>query len=89
MIKEDIDEKKLLLLYDSQGIPPELIKEEAKLNRKIDVPDNFYSLVAELHEKQEQEHATKREEKLDLENVPETKIMYFQDYKKISSRQKL
>jgi len=83
MVKEEIDQKKLLLLYDSQGIPPELIKEEAKkLGRKIDVPDNFYSLVAELHEKQEQEHATKREEKLDLENVPETKIMYFQDYKK-------
>ena len=83
MIKEDIDDKKLLVLYDSYGIPPEIVKEEAnKLGKKIDVPDNFYARVAELHEKGEQEHATKREEKLDLAGVPETKALYYHDYKK-------
>jgi len=79
----DIDEKRLLVLYDSYGITPEVVKEEAdKLSRKISVPDNFYAMVAELHEKREQEHATKREEKIDLENVPDTKTPYFEDYKK-------
>ena len=82
LMHEDIDEKRLLVLYDSYGITPEVVKEEAdKLNRKISVPDNFYAMVAELHEKREQEHATKREEKIDLENVPDTKTPYFEDYK--------
>ncbi|HLG23371.1 MAG TPA: alanine--tRNA ligase, partial [Candidatus Nanoarchaeia archaeon] len=83
LMNGDIDDKKLLLLYDSQGITPELIREEAeKFGKKIEVPDNFYSKVAELHETQKQEHATKREEKLNLEGVPETKALYFEDYKK-------
>src|SRR3989338_6342526 len=83
LMHEDIDEKRLLVLYDSYGITPEVVKEEAdKLNKKISVPDNFYARVAELHEKQEQEHATKREEKLELEGIPDTKTPYFEDYKK-------
>jgi len=83
LMHEDIDEKRLLVLYDSYGITPEVVKEEAdKLNRKISVPDNFYAMVAGLHEKKEQEHSTKREEKLDLQNVPDTKTPYFEDYKK-------
>ena len=62
MIKEDIDEKKLLLLYDSQGIPPELIKEEAKkLGRKIDVPDNFIHWLQSCTRSRNR-NATKREE---------------------------
>src|SRR3989338_7581249 len=80
---EDIDEKRLLILYDSYGITPEVVKGESlKLGKKINVPDNFYARVAELHEKQEQEHATKREEKLDLEGIPDTRTPYFEDYKK-------
>ena len=83
LMKKIIDDKKLLLLYDSYGITPEIVKEEAsKLNKKINVPENFYARVAELHSKQEQEHATKREEKLNLENVPDTKALYYSDYKK-------
>ncbi|MEK6984408.1 MAG: alanine--tRNA ligase [Nanoarchaeota archaeon] len=82
LIQEDITEKRLLLLYDSYGITPEIVKEEVlKLGKKIYVPENFYARVAELHAKEEQEHATKKEEKLDLSNIPETKAMYFEDYK--------
>ncbi len=83
LIKEDMNDKKLLVLYDSHGITPEIVREEAlKFDKKINVPENFYVRVAELHAKQEQEHATKREEKLDLTNVPETKAMYYHDYTK-------
>ncbi|MBI1935529.1 alanine--tRNA ligase [Candidatus Woesearchaeota archaeon] len=83
LVKEEIDSKKLLLLYDSYGITPEIVREEAlKLDKKIDVPENFYAKVSELHEKGEQEHQTGREERLNLENVPETKALYFHDYKK-------
>ncbi|MBI2655600.1 alanine--tRNA ligase [Candidatus Woesearchaeota archaeon] len=83
LIKEDIDEKKLLVLYDSYGITPELVSEEAqKFDKKINVPENFYARVAELHENREQEHATEKEEKLNLEGVPDTKALYYADYKK-------
>ncbi|MBI2660052.1 alanine--tRNA ligase [Candidatus Woesearchaeota archaeon] len=83
LVKEDIDEKKLLLLYDSYGITPEVVREEAsKLDKKINVPENFYARVAELHSKQEQEHATKRKEELDIEGIPDTKALYFEDYTK-------
>jgi alanyl-tRNA synthetase len=86
-IKEKIDNKKLLQLYDSQGINPEIIKEEAaKLGKTIEVPENFYAKVAELHEKSEQVHATVKEEKLALEKVPDTKALYFDDYSKLSSK---
>ncbi len=82
--KAEISEKKLLELYDSNGIAPELIRDEAKkLGKAIVVPDNFYSLVAGLHEHVEQAHATTRAEKLDLEGVPETKAKYFNSYKDV------
>ncbi len=90
LVKEEIDDKKLLLLYDSYGITPEVVREEAlKFNKKIIVPENFYARVAELHAKQEQEHATKREEKLNLTGLPETKAMYFEDYTKTKFKAKI
>ena len=90
LINEKIDEKKLLTLYDSRGIAPELIKEEAeKLGKKIKIPDNFYALVSEMHEKHGQEHETKREEKLDLEGLPETEALYYDDPFKTKSKGKV
>ncbi len=90
IMKQEITEKKLLELYDSQGITPELIKEEAAQHgRNVAVPENFYALVAELHEKQEQEHQTARKERLELEGLPETKALYFQDYTKIEFTAKI
>ena len=76
-----IDEDKLIELYDSEGINPGLIAEEAKkLGKKIEIPDNFFGKVAERHEKKEQEHATIKEDNLDLKNVEETEAMYYKDY---------
>ena len=90
LIKEDIDNKKLLILYDSHGIAPEIVRDEAvKLGKKINIPENFYSQVAELHSKKEQEYATKKNEKMDLINVPETKALYFDDYTKTKFKAKI
>ncbi|MFC1696702.1 alanine--tRNA ligase [Nanoarchaeota archaeon] len=84
IIKEDVDTKKLLELYDSHGIAPEIISEEAKkLGKIIKVPDNFFMLVTEMHEKKEQVHATKKEVEIDVEGMNETKAMYFDDWKKL------
>jgi alanyl-tRNA synthetase len=82
--KSDVSERQLLSLYDSHGISPDMIRDEAeKIGRVVCVPDNFYNKVASLHNKVSQEHATERAEKLDLEGIPETRAMYFDDYSKV------
>ena len=81
MIREDITEEKLLTLYDSQGIAPESLAQEAlAAGKTIPVPENFYARVAELHQKKAQAHQTKREEKLPLDGIPETEPLYFDNY---------
>ncbi len=78
-----ITEKLLLQMYDTQGVTPELVREElAKTGKYITVPENFYVKVAELHEKTEQKHATKKELLFDLHDVLPTKALYFDDYEK-------
>src|SRR3989344_5818106 len=80
--KENVTADKLIELYDSNGIQPEVIKEELnKVNVNIKVPDNFYSLVAGRHENKEQVHATVKEINISLDNLPETKTLYYKDYK--------
>lgn len=75
IINEKIDEEKLISLYDSQGISPEMIAEEAKkLGKEVKIPENFYSKVSSLHQEVKKE---KKENKIDFED--ETKILYY-DY---------
>ena len=77
-----VNEKKLLKLYDSHGIPPEIIREEFKKHGKeIKIPDDFYSKVSLLHEKEVQAAETDSEERLPLDNVSETKILFYDDYR--------
>jgi alanine--tRNA ligase len=95
--KKELTTDKLIELYDSHGISPEQIREEAaKLKMKIEIPENFYALVADKHSKAEQQQAnlgfadsekrvfqktqTKKEIELDLKNVPATQALYFDAY---------
>ncbi|MFX0070228.1 MAG: alanine--tRNA ligase [Candidatus Hermodarchaeota archaeon] len=88
--KDKITTETLIKLYDSNGISPDMIKEAAeKYNVKIKIPDNFYSLVLERHEKTEQVHGTSKEKELDLEGIPETKSLYYYDYTKILNNAKV
>ena len=58
-----------------------MVKEAAKkYGVKVKIPDNFYNLVLEKHEKTEQIYATGKEIELDLEGIPETKSLYYFDY---------
>ncbi len=84
---EEIGSEKLVELYDSNGISPDLIKEEAKkFGKAVVVPDNFYAMVAEKNETAQKAAAavattaTKRETKLDLSDIPATKVLYYSDY---------
>jgi alanyl-tRNA synthetase len=90
IVEKKVTNAQLLQLYDSQGISPEMVREEAaKLNKVIKIPENFYAQVAELHEKKEQEAATKKESTLDLDDVDETKALYFDDYAKVEFKAKV
>ncbi len=77
---------KLIELYDSNGVTPELVKEYAvKNNHKVNVPENFYMLVAELQEKRAQKKNTiqEKEKILDeqtLSAIKETEILYYNDW---------
>ncbi len=82
IIHADISDEKLLELYDSQGISPELVAEEAaKQKRIVKIPDTFYAQVSAMHEKRQQKVATEKAEKLVLQ-AKDTKAMYYDDYTK-------
>lgn len=52
--------KEMISLYDTHGIPPEIARDSAQeLGAAVELPDNFYSLVAKTHIKAEQEETPK------------------------------
>ncbi|MCK4237892.1 MAG: alanine--tRNA ligase, partial [Candidatus Lokiarchaeota archaeon] len=85
--KGEISEETLLTLYDSNGINPDIVVEEAKkLGVKVKIPDDFYSRVVALHEKKEQVYATQKEIDIDLSNIPKTQSLYFDNYEDYSNK---
>ncbi len=72
---ERISVEKLIELYDSHGLNPEIVKEYASV--PVDVPDDFYKQVVRKHEKPETEQT---ETKFDYpENLPTTRALYYED----------
>ncbi len=61
-------------LYESHGIPPETAKEiSEKMEFRVKIPDNFYTLVAAGHEEEAQE------EKAEIElDFPATDLLFYQ-----------
>jgi alanyl-tRNA synthetase len=67
----------LLQLYDSHGLPPEVVKEEAeRLGVVVKVPDNFYGLVAKLHQSAK---PVEEQVQYDVSGLPPTKLLYYED----------
>jgi alanyl-tRNA synthetase len=70
----------VMVLYDSHGIQPEMIKEiAAKEGAVVDLPDNFYSMVADMHsesKKEAEEDATAKYADR-LKALPPTKKIYY------------
>jgi alanyl-tRNA synthetase len=75
---KEVTLNKLIELYDSNGISPEMLVEEGL---RVEVPADFYIRVAERHEKKAQRAQTMREVELDLSGIPKTEILYYDDYK--------
>ena len=71
--KDEMPLEMLIKLYDSQGLPPETVEEIARdLNFTVNVPDNFYTLVASQHSEEVMEQEIP--EKLDF---PETELLFY------------
>ena len=82
---ERITNEKLIELYDSHGLNPELVKEFASV--PVEVPDDFYKQVAARHEKPEAEEEVKKEEY--PEGLPTTKALYYEDVDKLEFQGKV
>ena len=87
-LKQEITTDKLIELYDSNGISPEHVKQAAKKQGvQVTIPDNFYKLVSERHEEQEQATATtKHQPQLDLTGVAATEPLYYKSYDYLQSK---
>ncbi len=71
--KQAIPLGELIQLYDTHGIPPEITREVAKeAGVEVELPDTFYSLVAQSHSKAQEEE----EETLPLDLPPTQKLYY-------------
>jgi alanyl-tRNA synthetase len=69
--KEQFTPEKLVELYDSQGISPELIK-EAKPD--VEVPEDFYVRVQARHEVKK----TRSTESNETQGLPKTRALYYE-----------
>ncbi|MGD0057365.1 MAG: alanine--tRNA ligase [Methanomassiliicoccales archaeon] len=71
---EGISARKLIELYDSRGLNPEIVKEFT--DAPVEIPDDFYIRVSAMHENPELESS----ENVSLpSDLPETKILYYED----------
>jgi alanyl-tRNA synthetase len=82
---KQISEATLSELYDSHGLPPEIVKESAEAEGvKVEIPDNFYALIANRHTqatKPVEEEETKAEATLEtaVQKLPPTEQLYYAD----------
>src|SRR5438309_10203956 len=79
----NIPTDQLVQLYDSQGLPPEIVKEAAeKSGVAVEIPDNFLTLVAERHSrpsKSDEEGPSDASIEAKLANFPATRAIYYDD----------
>jgi len=75
--KQTIDDTTLITLYDTHGMPPSVVQQIAeKENAPINIPENFESMIAELHthEKESTEETVKKQD------LPKTTALYYNDH---------
>ncbi len=78
---QPLDTEKLVELYDSHGITPELIQEIARESGKeVSIPPDFYVKLTERHV---QEKMESQEETVDVSRFPETRLLYHEDWRMI------
>ncbi|AHG00599.1 alanyl-tRNA synthetase [Halostagnicola larsenii XH-48] len=77
---EPIPTDELIELYDSHGIQPDMVEEiAAEAGAEVDVPDDFYSLVADRHDTTDAELEGADDEDDRFSDLPETEKLYYDD----------
>ncbi|WP_319508466.1 alanine--tRNA ligase [uncultured Methanolobus sp.] len=77
---EKIPLETLVEMYDSHGIPPEISKQAAsEVDVDVDLPDNFYSLVADGHSKAEPKVVKVFPYSDRVEKLPKTKKLFYDE----------
>jgi alanyl-tRNA synthetase len=69
-------------LYDSHGLPPEIVQETAeKEGVRVDVPEDFYTMVAERHVQAPQVQEIEKFKGLEakVSDLPNTQMLYYED----------
>jgi len=83
----------LVLLYDSQGLAPEIVQESAeKVGVEVEVPENFLTLVAERHSKPTtslEASSSKPEWEAKVKHLPGTRALYYDDAYQIGFQAKI
>jgi alanyl-tRNA synthetase len=76
---ESVPTDELVELYDSHGIQPDMVEEiAADFGTEVEVPDDFYSLVASRHDSEQAgEEETETDDRFD--DLPTTERHYYED----------
>jgi len=71
----------LMQLYDSHGLPPEVVAETAKEEGiTVSLPEDFYGMIAKSHiQAPTREAETPSELEAKLSGVPPTRMLYYED----------
>ena len=89
----NIPTDQLVQLYDSQGLPPEIVREAAeKSGVTVEIPDNFLTLVAESHsrpDKGDEEGRSDADIEAKLADLPATRPLYYDDPYKTTFKAKI
>ncbi len=78
MIKngEAFSTEKLIQLYESNGITPEVVEKIAEKGKlKIDIPTDFYHIISDRHMKEKSDEETK----LNLDGLLATRLLFYED----------
>lgn len=76
---EAIGTDELIELYDSHGLPPQVVQEVAEASgATVDIPDAFDAMVAERHSKEESADEAEKDP-LDEVDLPPTKMVYYDE----------
>jgi alanyl-tRNA synthetase len=79
--RERIPLAEIITLYDSHGIPPEMTRDIAGAEGAvIELPDNFYSLIADMHSKAREEETEDPFAKFGdrISGLPQSRKLYYE-----------
>ncbi|MEW5996901.1 MAG: alanine--tRNA ligase [Candidatus Micrarchaeota archaeon] len=84
MLGKGIGERELVMLYESHGIPPEMVSEIAKgKGAEVKVPMNFYEKV---RGKEEDVGKEAEEKKMDVGGIPKTEGLWYSTQGKFKAK---